>query len=151
MVHFTVEALINCNDDAPPTTFGPIDVIAAGAPTGATTIFIEGIETGTGGGSIFIDNVSLIASDCIEPADCDVVVTANYNCDGTCEDAIAGTILTDSAGCPSQGSDFSGIEVIITDFAGMPVVGSPAITDAMGNYSLPGPFPCGDYQAELNF
>jgi len=141
---------VDCNDDPPPATFGPVDVIAAGAPTGATTIFIEGIETGTAGGSIFIDNVSLIASDCTSPADCDVEVTANYNCDGTCEDTIAGTISTDSPGCPSQGSDFSGIEVIITDTAGNPVAGSPAIADAMGNYSLPGPFVCGDYTAELD-
>ncbi len=75
----------------------------------------------------------------------------NTLCIYTCEDAITGTVFTDNAMCPPPGSDFGGISVIIIDVAtGMPVAGSPVFTDAMGNYNLPGPFPCGQYTAELD-
>jgi len=144
-----VIANITCDDTN--TTFGPVDILALGVPAGATQIVIIGEENSGANTNIFIDNVSLVASACTEPADCDVVVAANYNCDVTCEDSIAGTISTDTDLCPSQGADFSGIEVIIIDvLTGLPVAGSPAITDATGNYSLAGPFACGQYSAELN-
>jgi len=67
-----------------------------------------------------------------------------------CSDSISGTITTNNPMCPPPGSDFGGIEVIIIDEAtGLEVAGSPVITDAMGNYSLAGPFPCGLYSATL--
>lgn len=52
--------------------------------------------------------------------------------------------------CPSQGYDFSGIEVTIADTDGMPVTGSLAVTDTMDSYSFPDLFPCSQYTAELN-
>ncbi len=57
-----------------------------------------------------------------------------------CEDAIAGTVTL--VGC-----DFTGTTVNIYDSNGTLV--ATAMTDAMGNYSLAGPFPCGSYTAEL--
>ncbi len=64
----------------------------------------------------------------------------NTTCVFPCEDDIAGTITLD-------GCDFTGAEVTIYDATGA-VVGVAA-TDAMGNYSLTGPFPCGSYSAEV--
>lgn len=63
---------------------------------------------------------------------------------GPCEDAITGTVTTDEPTC-----DLAGTMVEILDSNGIPVAGSPVTIDAMGNYTLPGPFPCGTYTAEI--
>jgi len=63
---------------------------------------------------------------------------------GVCEDAIMGTVTTDEPTC-----DLAGTMIEILDSNGIPVAGSPVTIDAMGNYSLPGPFVCGTYTAEI--
>jgi len=89
-------------DNTNPNTFGPVDLIALGIAPGATTIFFEGIETGAAGGSILVDDVSIITSDCVQPSNCDVTVTTNYNCGTTTCANVDLNILFD--GFPGQTS-----------------------------------------------
>lgn len=63
---------------------------------------------------------------------------------GVCEDAIIGEVTTDESTC-----NLAGTMVEILDSNGMPVTGSPVTINAMGNYTLPGPFPCGTYTAQI--
>ncbi len=70
------------------------------------------------------------------------------NCDdstcttGPCEDMITGSVVVEETGCSP-----AGIEVTIYDSTGA-ILGT-ATTDADGNYSLMGLYPCGNYTAEL--
>jgi len=61
------------------------DLIAAGAATGNVTISFIGTEDGTGTGEpdIYIDNVSVVTSNCAAPVVCDFAVTADYDCTQT--------------------------------------------------------------------
>jgi len=116
----------------------------------ATTILATGAVCGDCG-----LNSTVVAAACGDPEadNFDPAATCidNTLCIFICEDSIEGTIFTDDPMCAADMVDFSGISVIIIDGAtGMPVAGSPAITDAMGNYSLVGPFTCGLYTAELD-
>jgi len=61
-----------------------------------------------------------------------------------CEDPIMGTVTTDETTC-----DLAGTMVEILDDMGNPVAGSPVTIAADGSYSLPGPFPCGTYTAQI--
>jgi len=88
-----VVANIPCDDTN--MTFGPIDVLALGVAPGATQIVIIGEENSGANTNFFVDNVSLVASDCTVPADCDVVITADYNCtDAPCTDCADPTCTT---------------------------------------------------------
>ncbi len=85
----------------------PFDVLALGAPTGATTITFVGVETDPNGGtaddnaSMYLDNVSLVSGNCATTA-CDLPVTAAYDCQQT---ACAGVDLDITFdGWPSQTS-----------------------------------------------
>ncbi len=60
-------------------SIGPIDLIAAGVPTGTVTLLMEATETGPNTANLYIDNVSINAL-CQVSANCDFPVTANYDC-----------------------------------------------------------------------
>ncbi len=67
----------------------PFDVLALGAPTGATTITFVGVETDPAGGTaddnadMYVDNISLVSGNCATTA-CDIPVTAAYDCQQAC-------------------------------------------------------------------
>ncbi len=60
--------------------FGPINVKSFNVPIGEQVLKLEAIETGISGGSIIVDNLSLISSACTKPVDCNEEITLNYNC-----------------------------------------------------------------------
>jgi len=73
-----------------------------------------------------------------------ITVIREENC-GVCEDAIVGNVNVEEPMC-----DITGMMVEILDSNGMPVAGSPVAVDAAtGDYSLPGPFPCGAYTVQV--
>jgi|GEM_PF-1204866 len=92
-------------------------------------------------GDVALENFIAVPADCPLPT-----LMGNLTCVGcTCEDAITGNINVEEPTC-----DITGMMVEILDSNGMPVVGSPAMVDpATGDYSLPGPFPCGTYTVEI--
>jgi len=67
-------------------------ITLTGLTPGASSITIKGTETAAGG-NWFIDNVSLVSSDCFTEGDCDVVVMADYNC---VENAVCPTVTAAS-------------------------------------------------------
>jgi len=72
-----------------------------------------------------------------------MMATAPATCSaGPCEDEISGSVVSQEVGCSLEG-----IEVTIYDATGA-VVGT-VMTDANGNYVLPGVYTCGSYSAEL--
>ena len=111
-------------------SIAPFDVIALGAPTGATTITFVGVETDPNGGaaddngSMYVDNVSLVSGDCATTA-CDIPVTADYNCQQVACAGVDLNILFD--GFPGQTS------WDITDASGAVVANSGSYGSMGGN------------------
>ncbi len=86
------------------TTVGPIDLIAAGVPTGNVTMLFQGTETISGGGqisaSLYVDNISINAL-CQVDANCDFPVTASYACAAANYDFS----ITDPCTCNNDGNN----------------------------------------------
>jgi len=120
---------------------GTVCAVEDPANPGTYTLTVYHSASGTGYGPVtFTDQDSN-----------ELMIGNATGCECICEDSIEGTIFTDEPMCSAEIVDFSGISVIIIDVAtGMPVAGSPVLTDAMGNYTLVGPFACGNYTAELD-
>lgn len=73
---------INCSYDTNGgvDTFGPIDIPVVNAITENSLIRFEAIETGTAGGAVLIDNISLSAKDCSVSPTCSQQISASYDC-----------------------------------------------------------------------
>jgi len=101
-VNGVVYGSIDCTDGAN-GSIAPFDLIAAGAPTGNVTLTLIGEEDGTGTDEpdIYIDNVSIITGNCAT-AECDIPVTADFDCQQTACASVDLNILFD--GFPGQTS-----------------------------------------------
>jgi len=65
-------------------SFGPVNIKPLNPPLGNQTLKLEAIETGTTGGSIIVDNLSLVSSNCTSPINCQQQITASYSCSNNC-------------------------------------------------------------------
>ncbi len=84
-VNGVVLGTLGCTDGST-GSITPFDLVAAGAPTGNVTFSIIGNEDGTGSDApdIYIDNVSIITTNCTAPVVCDIPVSATYDCQQAC-------------------------------------------------------------------
>ena len=158
MITPTVATNIVCNDNGtdndPTDDTYTFDITVNGSNTfpGATNTFSDdqgnaGIAYGTtvsyGPYSISGGNITVNFTD-TDQAGCTAMMmaAAPATCSVVCEGAIAGSITL--ADC-----DFSSATINIFDASGALIAGAPVAVDAMGNYSLAGPFACGTYTAEI--
>ena len=158
MITPTVATNIVCNDNGtdndPTDDTYTFDITVNGSNTfpGATNTFSDdqsnaGIAYGTtvsygpypiSGGNITVNFTDTDQAGCTAM----MMAAAPATCSVVCEGAIAGSITL--ADC-----DFSSATINIFDASGALIAGAPVAVDAMGNYSLAGPFACGTYTAEI--